>query len=247
MDDLLTVHQVQDLLKVDRITVYRMLHDGRIKGIKIGQQWRLTKQEVARLVGGEIPALETPLASEPSLPVHCIQTIQDLFSAVSQVSAMMVNPQGTPLTKFSSPCAFCQAVMSSRAGAEACRGSWRDAARSATGGSKFFTCHAGLEYITEPVKDHNTLVGVFLAGQFIREAADPRKESTWLARLAAACSVNYVALENAARDIKVIPGGQQTQVDAWPGSAAAAIESILRERTGYLSRLRQIADLTQIP
>ena len=34
MTDLLTTRQVQDILKVDRITIYRMLQDGRLKGVK---------------------------------------------------------------------------------------------------------------------------------------------------------------------------------------------------------------------
>ncbi len=56
MDDLLTTKQVQDILKVDRITVYRMLNDGRLKGVKIGQQWRFPAREVERLLSGEAGA-----------------------------------------------------------------------------------------------------------------------------------------------------------------------------------------------
>ena len=43
MDVLLTTREVLDMLKVDRITIYRMLQDGRIKGVKIGQQWRFAR------------------------------------------------------------------------------------------------------------------------------------------------------------------------------------------------------------
>ena len=50
-DTLLTTRQVQELLRVDRITVYRMLNDGRLKGVKIGQQWRFPAREVERLLG----------------------------------------------------------------------------------------------------------------------------------------------------------------------------------------------------
>ena len=59
MDDLLTTRQVQQLLKVDRITVYRMVQDGRLKGIKIGQQWRFPLSEVEHLTGIS-PAVEAP-------------------------------------------------------------------------------------------------------------------------------------------------------------------------------------------
>ncbi|MCA9947998.1 MAG: helix-turn-helix domain-containing protein, partial [Anaerolineales bacterium] len=38
MEDLLTTRQVQELLQVDRTTVYRMRKDGRLTGVKVGQQ-----------------------------------------------------------------------------------------------------------------------------------------------------------------------------------------------------------------
>ena len=95
MDELLTAREVQEILKVDRITIYRMLNDGRLKGAKIGQQWRFSRSDVERLLGNEPPA-EEPLPPEPnpSFPTHCVQTIQDLFSDVSQISALIVDTRG---------------------------------------------------------------------------------------------------------------------------------------------------------
>src|SRR5947209_1519359 len=52
MSELLTVKEVQELLKVDRITVYRMLKDGRLTGVKIGHQWRFSRQEIDSLLSG---------------------------------------------------------------------------------------------------------------------------------------------------------------------------------------------------
>ena len=46
MDDLLTTRQLQDLLQVDRITIYRMLHDGRLRGFKVGGQWRFSRTAI---------------------------------------------------------------------------------------------------------------------------------------------------------------------------------------------------------
>ena len=38
MPNLLTAKEVQELLSVDRTTIYRMLKDGRLKGVKVGNQ-----------------------------------------------------------------------------------------------------------------------------------------------------------------------------------------------------------------
>jgi len=38
MSELLTTHQVQDLLKVDRSTIYRMVEAGRLPAVRVGKQ-----------------------------------------------------------------------------------------------------------------------------------------------------------------------------------------------------------------
>jgi excisionase family DNA binding protein len=49
---LLTTKQLQELLSIDRTTVYRMLKDGRLTGIKVGTQWRFSRDEVDALLSG---------------------------------------------------------------------------------------------------------------------------------------------------------------------------------------------------
>src|SRR5512133_263859 len=118
MDDFLTTRQTQELLKVDRITIYRMLNDGRLKGTKIGQQWRFPRLEVERLLNG---SGQVEPSVDSSLPVHCLQTIQDLFATVSQLSAVLLYPHGNFITSISNPCSFCQMSLSSQTTQETCR------------------------------------------------------------------------------------------------------------------------------
>ena len=248
MDDILTARQVQNILKVDRITIYRMLQDGRLKGIKVGAQWRFTRQEVERLLGGDASAVESPsVDAAPSFPTHCVQTIQDLFSAVSQISALVVDTTGEPLTKPSGPCAFCQLVQQNPGGLEACRASWREIARQALTGRKFFTCHAGLQYMAAPFVDNEKPVGFFLAGEFYWQTPDAGEENGRMQRLAETSHIPLERLQQEKRAILVIDPSLHTRVEGWPYIAARAIQSILQERTHYLTRLQQIATLTQIP
>ena len=53
MADFLTAKQVIELLKIDRTTLYRMLKEERIKGLKIGSQWRFSKQDIDVLLSGK--------------------------------------------------------------------------------------------------------------------------------------------------------------------------------------------------
>lgn len=247
MDDLLTTRQVQDLLKVDRITIYRMLNDGRIKGVKIGQQWRFTRREVERLAGLAVPASELAQSpTEAGFPIHCVQTIQDLFSEISQLGALVVDREGNPLTQISHPCAFCQALSASPSGLGACRESWQTFARHSRSGSKYFTCHAGLQYIGAPIVDKGEQAGLFLAGPFYWQAPDRREEAERVRRLASSHNLPPEALQQAAGAVPVIDPALHARVETWPFTAARAIQSILHERIGFVERLQQIANLTQI-
>jgi excisionase family DNA binding protein len=248
MDDLFTTRQIQNILKVDRITIYRMLQDRRLKGIKVGAQWRFTRQEVDRLLGGETFDEDLPQAEiNPGFPTHCVQTIQNLFSSVSQVSSMVVDAQGEPLTQVSNPCGFCRLMLQNPSGQEACRASWSRMAREAAAGSRFFTCHAGMQYAAAPFSDDGKTVGIFLAGEFHWQTPDAREEAERMRRLAEAHDLELEALRLEARAVPVIEPEKHAQVEGWPASAALAVQSILNERTRYQQRLQQIANLTQIP
>lgn len=249
MTDYYTTKQVQDLLKVDRITIYRMLQDGRLRGVKIGQQWRFAQREVERLLSGAPIADEAlaPSGADSGFPTHCVQTIQDLFSDVSQISALVVDKAGRPITQVSGACAFCQQWLKNPAGLSACQQTWREVAQQGAGGRKFFTCHAGLQYIAAPIGDPADPAGFFLAGQFHWQSPEPREQAERLRRAAVQAGVSMAELEQSAGSIPLIAPEQHQQVETWPQSAARAIESILRERIGLIQRLQQIANLTQIP
>jgi len=247
MDDLLTARQVQDILKVDRITIYRMLQDGRLKGVKIGQQWRFGRSEVERLLGSGSTAPEpAPAPGESSFPTHCVQTIQDLFAEVGQISALVVDMQGRELTRVSRPAALHQILAESPAALESCRACWREFARASLSGERNFTCHSGLQYTAAPIRDRGEPIGLFLAGQFYSQPPDPGEEAARLDRLAAAYNLPLEDLRLAAAAVSVIDPQLRARVETWPFLAARAVESILKERVGFIERLQRIANLTQL-
>jgi excisionase family DNA binding protein len=242
MDDFLTTRQTQDMLKVDRITIYRMLNDGRLKGTKIGQQWRFPRQEVERLLNG---AGDSEPAVGSSLPVHCLQTIQDLFSTVSQFSAALINPQGELITTISHPCTFCQLYTDSPAVMEACRASRLRFLQQAENGEKRFTCHAGLHYAGRFVHLGGQAAALFIVGGYRQQTADSGTEINRQAFINE--GITESDLNRAYEEAPVLPFEQESKLDTWAEAAAGAFESILQERSAFSHRLKKIADLTQIP
>ena len=87
VDDLLTTRQLQELLQVDRVTIYRMLNDGRLHGFKVGGQWRFSRQEIESWLKEQRVDWDqagntdrTEHTSRPSrvLSLACVQAILDV-------------------------------------------------------------------------------------------------------------------------------------------------------------------------
>ena len=58
--ELLDMSQAIDLLKTTRPTFYRWLRTGKIKGMKVGRQWRFYRDDVERFLKGQEPRIELP-------------------------------------------------------------------------------------------------------------------------------------------------------------------------------------------
>lgn len=63
--ELLTMEQAIEQLKTTRPTFYRWLRSGRIKGVKLGRQWRFRPDDLARLLAGEAPRIDLTASPQP--------------------------------------------------------------------------------------------------------------------------------------------------------------------------------------
>ncbi len=64
---LLDMNQAVERLKTSRPTFYRWLRTGRIKGAKVGRQWRFTAGELDRFLNGQEPLVEITADIKPLL------------------------------------------------------------------------------------------------------------------------------------------------------------------------------------
>ncbi len=245
MTDLLTTRQVQERLKVDRITIYRMLQDGRLKGIKIGQQWRFPEPEIDRFLSGGVSAeAETAPAGGPRMfPTHCVQTVQNLLVEIGQLGAVVVDLNGEPLTEVTPACAFCRLLLDNPETRQACQASWREGVQNGAGA---FSCHAGLQYQSAPVQDDGEVTAYILVGQAYIQPVNEHDVNNAIQKLIARYNINVRTLIEAAGQIPHISNEQMHTIQNWPARAGAAIEAILRERSGFIDRLQRIAQMSRM-
>jgi len=250
MDDLLTTRDVQELLKLDRTTLYRMLKDGRLSGVRVGQQWRFTRQDVEVLLrrgaAAELAAkapIERP-ASAPSadvLPLHCMQAIQDVFADLAHVGCVTTRLDGEPLTAISNACRLCALFQSSAAGRRQCIASWRALASRSERFPQVTACHAGLGYMHARIDIDDQPTALLVAGQF-RLNDDPIGAK----QLASEYGLDADEVAAAAGAVQIFDVGARERIAAALKKVAHTFEEIGRERARMIGRLRRIAALSAL-
>jgi excisionase family DNA binding protein len=248
MSPLLTTRQVQDLLKVDRITVYRMLNDGRLKGVKIGKEWRFHRVEIEKMLGKpEITISDVPpedILTE--FPSGCVEKVEDLLGGILGIGVTTVTLSGEPLNTIVNPNPFCQCILSSSSGRQACQAAWGKPAGADGNKPAFHTCHAGLTFLRCPIELDGRRVAWVIAGQFRTAPADPADESASVESLAARHGIQTRPLKEALGSVPVLSREQQAQVEAWSPRLSKTIQSILQERQKLTERLQKISDLSSV-
>ncbi len=49
-DEILTIREVSELLKINEKTAYKLAAEGKIPGFKVGGSWRFTRDEIDRWI-----------------------------------------------------------------------------------------------------------------------------------------------------------------------------------------------------
>lgn len=259
MDDLLTTKQLQELLQVDRVTIYRMLKEGRLEGFKVGGQWRFSRQAIqgwlqekqATLDHVVSPPHTAASSAEPQLlSSSCLQAIQDIFAEALGVGAVITSAEGTPLTAVSHPCRFCQMILNTEAGRRRCTASWRESRSSALVGSasRPATCHAGLNYVAVRIEVRGQVVAAIHAGQFLAGASEPsQNQKELLAGLATATGLPAGALVHALSGVPRLDEARLGQTFRLLQRVAGTLVEMAEERLSLVDRLHRIAEISQAP
>lgn len=154
MGEMLTARDVQDLLQVDRSTVYRMAEAGRIPAIKVGRQWRFPAAQIASWMQTQGTAVATiptstatPFSSDnfaAQLPLACVQLIQDTFADALGIMIIITDMAGNPVTEFSNPCGLFAALSDVSKLWQKCMVHWREMAADLSLQPQFIRSYLGL-------------------------------------------------------------------------------------------------------
>jgi excisionase family DNA binding protein len=256
LDTLLTTRQLQRLLQVDRITIYRMLQDGRLEGFKVGGQWRFSRQAIDKWLKerqADLDVSEPPATTEelvPSvqvLPLYCMQRVQDIFAEVLKVGIITTTLDGTPLTSLEHSCEFCRLLLGTKAGRARCSRSWQVAAAEPGPTPQPALCHAGLRYVWGRIEVHGQFVAATYAGQFL--VKPPKLDQGWTQRLdelGLATGIPPDRLQEALAQVPVLDQDHRQQVTRLLQRLTETFSEMGNERLSLLSRLQRIAQISTL-
>lgn len=204
MPTFLTTKDVQDLINVDRSTVYRMAEDGRLPGIKVGRQWRFPAGRLAAQLGLDSPpaaaAQPAPVAPEfglgELLEPEGLQSIVELLGDLVGLMAVATDMAGLPLTAVANTCGFYSAFAEQPGAAEACLAGWRQLADQPHVAARFVPTHLGFLCARTFVWVDRRPVGMLVVGGVTPDAWPPDPEL--LQRIAEQVGVSTSSLSEAA-------------------------------------------------
>ncbi len=262
MADMLTAKDVQEMLQVDRSTVYRMAEAGQIPALKVGKQWRFPVDQIDNWFQSQMGATPVtmspwrgtavshpdtanhPLSLAELLPLECVQQIQEPFAELLGVMLVITDMDGNPITQPSLPCGLFETISQQPNAIRRCIQSWHDLAAVIDLNPKFSVSHLGLLCARSMIRVGAELKGMMIAGCIAPNRWPPTAEEVEV--MAAEFSVSPVVMTEHLNDVYTLDQAQRAQVLAMLPRIANIVAHIIAERNALVGRLQTIARLTQL-
>jgi excisionase family DNA binding protein len=268
MADMLTAKDVQELLQIDRSTVYRMAEAGRLPAIKVGKQWRFPAAQieewVATQMGTTVPltavmptisqaqAVPSPTTGSGNgngdlanlLPLECVQLIQDSHADLLGVMLLVTDMHGKPITEASRPCGLFQAINKRPDAVQRCIASWHDLGQALSMEPAFHLSHLGLLCTRGLIRVGTELQGMVIAGCVAPKDWPPSEEN--VKQMAAEFGIAPTLLKPRLHEVFHLDEQQKTAVLSSVQQIANIVAHIVQERLELVGRLDAIAGLAHV-
>lgn len=249
MTEMLTAKDMQSLLHVDRSTIYRMAEAGQLPAVKVGKQWRFPGDRVESwLRVKDLAGL--PQASPhgddlaATLPLDCVQLIQDAFAEVLGVMLVVTDLDGQPVTAVSHPLPIYRLLAETQAGHSLCHDKWRELGQMPALEPRFMPGLAGLLCARALVRMGNQLKGMVVVFGVAPPEWPPTPQA--IQELARTLNISSERLHSALEDVRVLSPDEQKKVLVTVQRIADILAHISSERLALLERLNHIARLSTV-
>lgn len=156
--------------------------------------------------------------------VSTLQALQDGFASATGIAISFRDPAGRAITQSAAKPRFCELILATDAGEQACRESHAEAVQlvDAADSPRLFACHAGLSQFVAPIVLHQEQLGAIIVGDRPRTPLPDAR----LAELAEAFGLDTAELAAASEDLI-----------AWSDRRMAAATSFIQQLANTLAEL----------
>ncbi|MFZ0492754.1 MAG: PocR ligand-binding domain-containing protein [Acidimicrobiia bacterium] len=235
---MLTSRDLQEMLHVDRSTIYRMAEAGSLPGVKVGRQWRFSEDAVKEWLG------EGKRSEAPTRRVFpsSIKPVIDVIAEMLGVMLVLTDMDGVPVTTVSNPCGLFTAVAGIPGGADECIAGWQELAGTRDLGPRFTGSHLGLECARAFIRTGAELTAMVIAGGVAPDGWPPDPEE--LAVMAKSLGARPEDLRPHIQEVhRLDQQGKRQVLDMLP-RVASVIPEMVAEYHSMRVTLDAIASLT---
>ncbi len=249
----LTTKQLQEILQVDRTTIYRMADGGRLPAVKVGNQWRFPRQEVERwlktqtsvFVGAQESAHPHPQTDlEKLVAIDCVHQILDTFGDTLGVMFLVTDMGGRPVTRPSNPFPLYQALMQSPVARQRYQALWAELAQDLSLRPEFVPGPVGLLWSRGLIRVGQELQAMLVTGGVAPGMWPPSPEER--RRMAQELDVELDLLEGRLAQVPRMDSEGQERLLSLVQRIADIIAHIATERANLFSKLQHIAELSKV-
>ncbi len=263
MAEMLTAKDVQELLQIDRSTVYRMAEAGRLPAIKVGKQWRFPAAQIEEWVTTRMSAPAPTTATKPSpalapasgqnngampladlLPLDCVQLIQDSHADLLGVMIIVTDMQGVPITQPSRPCGLFSAILKQPDAVQRCISSWHDMGQDLAIEPAYHMSHLGLLCARGLIRVGTKLQGMVVAGCIAPDQWPPEPKD--VQKMADEFGISDNLLQTRLSEVYLLNQEQKKTVLVTVQRVANIVAHIVSERQELVGRLDKIAGLALV-
>jgi len=260
MTDLLTTREVQDLLQIDRTTIYRMVEGGQLPAIRVGKQWRFERAELERWLRTRAAAPATPTPAVPVhnvaaptpptgplaelLPLECVQLVQDAFADALGVMIVITDMEGRPVTRVSNICGLYAVVIDNDEAVTRCIQNWQRLAGAVPLEPRFVPSNLGLLCARGLIRAGNELKGMVFMGGIAPETWPPASEE--VRAIADHFGLEPDLIEAHLNEVHRLDKPARDRALSFVQRIADVVSHIVEDRNALYSRLQAIASLTSL-
>ena len=245
MTTYLTAKDLQDLIRVDKSTIYRMAEDGRLPAVKVGRQWRFPEREVMGWLGADTDS--APMHVEHNLrelvSAELAASVADLTAAALGVTVVITDMDGRPLAPVANPCGLFDAVASDPAVLPRCIATWRKYGSVPDLVPRFGPSEFGFLCARAFVRRDTRLLGMVIAGGVAPDEWPPAAEE--VARIATTLGVTESIIADHVGEVYHVSHADQARLLGLLPRAALLVSQIAEEAGAMAGTLTAIAGLAE--